>query len=99
MMYSVEEIRQKAVPIARKYGVKRLGLFGSYAKDRQNEYSDIDFLINKGRIRGLFDYMGLVLDLEDEFGCHVDVVMDSIEDQDFIDRIKQDEVILYEEQR
>ena len=40
--------------------------------------------------------MGLVLDLEDEFGCHVDVVTDGIEDKDFLNHIKKDEVLLYE---
>ena len=35
-------------------------------------------------------------DLEDAFGCHVDVVMDGIENVDFLRRIRQDEVVLYE---
>ena len=96
MIYTLDEIKAKSIPIAQKYGIARLGLFGSYAKGEQDEYSDLDFLISKGNIRGLFDYMGLVLDLEDEFGCHVDVVMDSIEDRDFINRIRKDEVFLYE---
>ena len=96
MLYSIDEIRERSVPIAQKYGVKRLGLFGSYARGEQNEHSDLDFLIDEGKMRGLFAYMGFVLDLEDEFGCHVDVVMDGIEDQHFLDRIKHDEVVLYE---
>lgn len=96
MLYSLDEIREKSVPIARKYGVRRLGLFGSYARGEADNQSDLDFLINEGKIRGLFQYMGFVLDLEDEFGCHVDVVMDGIEDKDFLRRIKEDEVLLYE---
>ena len=28
--------------LAQKYGVTKIGLFGSYAKDTQNEFSDID---------------------------------------------------------
>ena len=43
------------------------------------------------------DYMGFVLDLEDAFGCHVDVVTDGINDIDFLEGIKKDEVLLYEE--
>lgn len=97
MTYELDEIRQKAIPIAKRYGVRRLGLFGSYARGTQTESSDLDFLISKGRIRGLLDYMGFVLDLEDEFGCHVDVVTDGINDLDFLEGIKKDEVLLYEE--
>lgn len=96
MIYTLDEIREKAVPIAEKYGIRRLGLFGSYARGEQNEKSDLDFLIQKGRIRGLVQYMGFVLDLEDAFGCHVDVITDGIEDKDFLNSIKEDEVLLYE---
>ena len=96
MLYSMEDIKNKSIPIARKYGVNRLGLFGSYARGEANENSDLDFIIDEGKIRGLLQYMGFVLDLEDVFGCHVDVVMDGIQDEAFLGRIKKDEVVLYE---
>ncbi len=96
MAYTLDEIKSRSIPIAQKYGVKRLGLFGSYARGEQTEHSDLDFLIDVGKLRGLIQYMGLVLDLEDEFGCHVDVVTDGIEDKDFLNHIKKDEVLLYE---
>ena len=98
MCFTMEEIKQKSVPLAKKYGIKRLGLFGSYARGEARDDSDLDFLIDEGKMRGLFQYMGFVLDLEDEFGCHVDVVMDGIEDKEFLHTIKKDEVVLYEAQ-
>ncbi|MBE5807683.1 MAG: nucleotidyltransferase [Clostridiales bacterium] len=96
MTYTLEEIRDIAVPIAQRYGIQRMGLFGSYARGEQNEHSDIDFLIRKGRLKGLLQYTGFVLDLEDAFGCHVDVVTEGIEDRAFLDRIREDEVLLYD---
>ncbi len=96
MPYTMNEIREKSIPIAQKYGVNRLGLFGSYARGEANSTSDLDFLIDEGQIRGLLQYMGFVLELEDAFGCHVDVVMDGIDDEAFLGRIKEDEVVLYE---
>lgn len=96
MCFTMEEIKQKSVPLAKKYGIKRLGLFGSYARGEARDDSDLDFLIDTGKMRGLIQYMGFVLDLEDEFGCHVDVVTDGIEDKDFLNTIKKDEVVLYE---
>ena len=95
MCLTLDEIREKAVPIARQYGIKNLRLFGSYARGEARDDSDLDFLIDDGNIRGLFQYMGLVCDLEDAFDCHVDVVMDGIKDMDFLNRIKRDEVVLY----
>ena len=97
MLYTIDTIRKKAVPIAKNHGIKRMGLFGSYARGEAEEKSDIDILIEKGKIKGLFDYMAFVLDLENEFGCHVDVVTSGIQDRDFLDTIKKDEVVLYEE--
>ena len=65
MCFTLEEIKHKSIPLAQKYGVKRLGLFGSYARGEADENSDLNFLISKGEMRGLFQYMGFVLDLED----------------------------------
>ena len=96
MIYDIETIRAKAVPIAKKYGVKRMSLFGSYARGEANDESDVDFLIDKGKIIGI-QYFGFVYDLEDEFGCHVDVVTTGISDKEFLTEIKKDEVKLYEE--
>ena len=73
-----------------------MALFGSYARGTANEDSDLDFLIDEGEMRGLIQYFGFVYDLEYAFGCHVDVVMDGIEDKDFLEKIQKDEVILYE---
>ena len=47
-------------------------------------------------MRGLIQYFSFVYDLEDTFGCHVDVVMDGIENKEFLSRIQGDEVLLYE---
>ena len=35
-----------------------MGLFGSYARGKATENSDVDFLIDKGEIKGLLDYIG-----------------------------------------
>lgn len=94
-MYTIETIREKVIPIAQKYGVKKISLFGSYARGEADEQSDLDFLYTKGKILGL-KYFGFVNDLEDEFKCHVDLVSDNISDKEFLAAIKNDEVILYE---
>ena len=94
-MYTIEEIKNKAVPIAKKYGVKKLSLFGSYARGEADEKSDVDFLFVKSHVLGL-KYFGFIADLEDEFGCHVDLVSEGISDKEFLAEIKNDEVILYE---
>ena len=43
----IDEIKNKATPVAKEFGIKSLKLFGSYAKGLNNENSDLDFIINK----------------------------------------------------
>ena len=94
-LYTLEEIKRISIPIAKKYGVKKLALFGSYARGEHQVTSDIDFLIDKGRIRGL-EFFGFINNLEDDLGVHVDVMTyDSLRDS-LIAYAIEDEVILYE---
>ena len=71
-----ESIKQTLVDnreILQKYGVKRIGLFGSYVRGTATAASDIDFLVKLERLT-FDDYMGLALFLEELFGKNVDLV-------------------------
>ncbi len=58
-----------------KYGVKRIGLFGSYAKKTARKRSDIDFLVSFNK--PTFDnYMELKFLLEKMFRKRVDLVVE-----------------------
>lgn len=60
----------------RKYGVNRIGLFGSYAREEQTDNSDIDLLVEFANDRVSFDdFMGLLFYLEDLFGQKVDLTI------------------------
>ena len=98
MTYTIEEIKNKAIPIAKKHRVRSLGLFGSYARNEQNENSDIDFLIVASDKMGLFEFVEFYQELEKVFNCHVDVVTSGIDDKDFLSKIEKDRKLLYEQQ-
>jgi uncharacterized protein len=60
----------------KKFGVKNIGLFGSYAADKQKKESDIDILVEFEKDKKTFDnYMDLKFFLEDLFDCNVDLVI------------------------
>ena len=71
---SLEEIREKVVPILRKYGVKRASLFGSTARGEDREGSDINILVEIGGRMSLLDFVALKLELEEALGRRVDLV-------------------------
>ena len=56
-------------------GVKRVGLFGSFARQEQNLESDVDLLVEFEQDRKNFDnFMRLSFLLEDSLGRRVEVV-------------------------
>lgn len=58
------------------YGVKRIGLFGSYIRNEQRERSDIDILVEFEKEKIAFDnYMHLKFFLEDLLGRKIDLVI------------------------
>ena len=95
-IYAIDEIKRISIPIAQKYGVKKLALFGSYACGEQKNTSDIDFLIEKGEIKGLFRLAGFQRELEEKFSVSIDVLTTGALSDEFLDRIKDEEIVIYE---
>ena len=95
--YEISEIKNIVVPIAKKYGVKKISLFGSRARGDNDFYSDYDFLITKGKVRSLWRYMSLVDELEEAFASHVDIVNDTSADKNLVSEAKREGILLYEE--
>jgi predicted nucleotidyltransferase len=90
-IYSIDEIKSAVEPIAQRYGAERVYLFGSYARGEATAKSDLDFLIDKGNIRGL-QFCSMMLDLQDKFGKEVDMLStDSLTKNDIFERIVQHE--------
>ena len=93
--YTLDEIKTKVSDKARQYGVKKVYLFGSYARGEANPGSDIDICIEKGNIRTLFELSGFYQDLEESLGNKVDLVTTSGLSGEFKEQIEKDMVIIY----
>ena len=94
-VYSVAEIREIVAPIAQKYGVGRVYLFGSYARGEATPKSDLDFRIDRGSLRGLLALGGMYSDLEEQFGKELDLLTTASLDERFLSRIRDEEVLIY----
>jgi predicted nucleotidyltransferase len=95
--YTVEEIRQKIVPIAIKYEIMNVFLFGSYARNEAKVKSDIDLRIDVKKGTGYFKLCEIHGDLEDVFHIKVDLLTTGALDDKFLNRIAKEEVLLYAE--
>ena len=70
---NIEEIKRKILPILKKYGVTRAGIFGSVVRGEAREDSDIDILVEIESRMSLLDFAGLKLELEAALGKPVDL--------------------------
>lgn len=97
IVYKIEEIKNKLIPICINHGIMKLGLFGSYARGEANENSDVDLLVEFDPSNYTFDeYCSLSEDLENALHKRYDIVgYDCISDI-LKDNILGEEVVLFE---
>ena len=70
----VRSQREAILAIARRYGVRRVRLFGSVVRGEDRPDSDLDVLVDFEDGRSLLDLVGFGQDLEELFGRKVDVI-------------------------
>ena len=69
-------LRQNKQEIRDRFGVERIGIFGSFVRGEERTDSDVDVLVEFREDEKTFDhYMDLKFYLEDLFGRKVDLVM------------------------
>ncbi len=71
----IEELKEKLLPILRKHGVSRAGLFGSVARGEAQEGSDVDILVEiRKKHFSLLDFVRVENELGEALGRKVDLV-------------------------
>lgn len=75
MKKDIIKILEQELPYLRaRYGVKSLGIFGSYVKGKEREDSDIDILIEFDKPIGIFKFLEVEEYLSNVLGIKVDLV-------------------------
>lgn len=97
-VYTINEIRQIARPIASRYGIAALYLFGSYARGDATPESDLDFRVDRDGVTDMLALGGLYSDLEEGFGKKLDVLTTQMLSPAFLNRIRPEEVLIYARQ-
>ncbi len=71
----ISKLRENLPEIRERYGVRSLGIFGSYVRGQQRKHSDLDILVefNNGSLT-LFQFVELRDVLGDLLGVKVDLV-------------------------
>ena len=66
-------LKQKNTELTNQFGVRSLALFGSVAKNKATNASDVDLLVEFNRPVGYFGLFALQDYLENLLGCSVDL--------------------------
>jgi predicted nucleotidyltransferase len=75
----------------RQYDIQKLAIFGSYARNEQNQESDIDVLVSFKEGSATFrNFMGLKLYLESLLGHEVDLVSEKAVKKEILPYIMKD---------
>ena len=105
MIYTISDLQNVIAPIAKKYQIPAIYLFGSYAKGIATESSDIDLLIDTTgtALTNLLSIGALHCELEDTLQKPIDLItMSSVQqkaqmpsEQDFRETVLNEMVKLY----
>jgi len=80
------------------YPVEKAWVFGSYARGEESRKSDIDIMVRfdeNARI-SLFDYVGIMNDLEDLFHKKIDLVEEGQLRRWAQESVEKDKILVYE---
>jgi hypothetical protein len=95
---TTKDISDKARPVFKKYGFRKVGIFGSRARGDARPNSDVDLLYAPGQPLNLFSLVEAEEALKDVLGVEVDLVPDTRVVARMRSSIKRDLKIIYEGQ-
>ncbi len=93
--HSIPEIKKIVQPLAKQYGLKRVYLFGSYARGAATEKSDVDLHVDTGKAKG-FALGGFQQEVQAALGTSVDIATTKGLSNEFRSEIAKEEILLYE---
>lgn len=70
----LEAIKKKLIPILKHNKITKAGIFGSYARGKQNKKSDIDILVEIDEGVGLIEFIELKIAIQGLLRKKVDLV-------------------------
>jgi hypothetical protein len=74
VVYLLSDIKERLVPVLKKYGLSKAAIFGSYARNEANATSDIDLLIQMDETFDLEKYLKFEEDVRRALDKNVDIV-------------------------
>ena len=70
----IHQLREMMTELSVQYHVQKIGIFGSYSKERQTQESDLDLVVEFDQPIGMFAFVHLKNRIAERLGIRVDLV-------------------------
>lgn len=94
-MSDLEKISKKIKPVAKKYNLMYVWIFGSYVKNKQKKDSDIDIIVRTEDVSEGFKIVEVKLALEDALKKEVDIITTGSIKGSLLEDEELEEVLVY----
>lgn len=96
-MSELEKIKEKIKPVAKKYNLAYVWIFGSYAKKKQKKDSDVDIIVRTEDVIGGFKIVEVKFALEEALEKQVDIITTGSIKGSLLENENLEEVLVYSE--
>jgi predicted nucleotidyltransferase len=86
----------KIIDYLSKHDAAKVSLFGSYAKNKENQHSDLDILVLFNKRKSLLELVRLERELTELIGIKVDLLTEKSLSPFLAETIKKEQKIIYE---
>ena len=94
-MSELEKISEKVKPVAKKYKLTAIWVFGSYAKKKQKENSDVDIIVKTEDVAEGFKIVEVKFALEEALEKEVDIITTGSIKGSLLENEDLEEVLVY----
>lgn len=91
-----EEIKKKIISILVKYGVKKILIFGSYARNEATPKSDLDLIVEFPDWTSLLDHVGIEIELSETLNMKIDLLSRNGISPYIKDQVLKEAIVIYE---
>ena len=91
-----EEIKEKIISILVKHGIKRILVFGSYARNEATPESDLDLIVDFPEGTSLLDHVGIEMELSEALNMKIDLLSRNGISPYIKDNVLKEAIVIYE---
>jgi len=91
-----EEIKEIIISILVKHGIKRILVFGSYARNEATTKSDLDLIVDFPEGTSLLDHIGIENELSEALSMKIDLLSRNGISPYIKDHVLKEAIVIYE---